>query len=139
MSQNIVGSMRSSVVDSWHHLFLVTNVEDYTKETGWDRLVRSLLNDPLLQLKIAHRLEGVVALANMLAVLQEAQLIVLALRFGLTVDDRPLNECSRREVAERLMLSTSRIAQLEREAIERLRNHIEIACPNIGDLVHRAS
>lgn len=139
MSQNIVGSMRSDIVDSWHHLFLLTNVADYTKETGWDRLVRSLLKDPLLHLKIAHRLEAVVALANMLAVLQEAQLIVLTLRFGLTVDDRPHVECSRREVAERLMLSTSRIAQLEREAIEHLRNQIAIACPNINDLVHRAS
>ena len=107
--------------DVWSRLSSLTGRPANVVNTGWDQFFKVVLDDPSLSLRVDGRIGGIARLVDLISTLSEAQLTVVALRFGLTVDDRPLVARSRREISEHLQLSVSRIAQLEREAIQALR------------------
>jgi DNA-directed RNA polymerase sigma subunit (sigma70/sigma32) len=123
----------------WEHLSQLTGVSLGGKQTGWDRLIQQIFDDPDLRLKAVHRMEAIVNLCRLLTRSSEAQFTVLALRLGLTVDDQIVAEQSRRQVSERLQLSMSRIAQLEQEALLDLRRRAAIEFPNMAHHVHRVA
>ncbi len=107
------------------------------KHTGWDRLAQIVLDDPSTRIASVRRLEAIVNFCRMLTRLSESQFVVLTLRLGLTVDDQAIETRSRQEVSNTLQLSVSRIAQLEREAIEDLRTRIILEFPDLTVYVHR--
>lgn len=123
----------------WDQLSVLTGVSVGRKQTGWDHLTQVVLNDPTIRLKSTNRLETIVNLCRMLSRLPEPQFIALALRLGLTVDDQTMVPQSRQEVSERLHLSVSRIAQLEREAIEDLRMRTATEFPGMPNHVHHVA
>ena len=128
--------LRPAANDGWERLSVLTGMTVGAKETGWDRLAQQILNDPTVRLRSIRRLEAVVTLERLLAALRDAHFTVLALRLGLTLDDQPIVEQSRRDVSERLQLSVSRIAQLEQEAIEELRAQVSSASPSLADFFY---
>jgi hypothetical protein len=119
----------------WDHLSNLTGLSIGGRQTGWDRLAQTILDDPTVRLKSVRRMEAIVNLFRMMSRLREPDFVILALRLGLTVDDQALDERSRREVSEKLQLSVSRIAQLEHEAVEDLRMRLTSEFPNFADYV----
>jgi hypothetical protein len=123
----------------WDQLSTVTGVSLGGTQTGWDRLVQQLCDDPDVRLKAVRRMEAIVSLCRLLTRLSDTHFIVLALRLGLTVDDQDIDGQSRRQVSERLRLSVSRIAQLEQEAVVDLRRRAVIEFPSMAAYVHRST
>ena len=119
----------------WDHLSNLTGLSIGGRQTGWDRLAQTILDDPNVRLKSVRRMEAIVNLFRMMSRLRESDFVILALRLGLTVDDQALDERSRREVSEKLQLSVSRIAQLEHEAVEDLRMRLASEFPDIAEYV----
>ena len=123
----------------WDHLSALTGVSLGGKQTGWDRLIQQIFDDPDIKLKTVHRLEAIVNLCRLLTRLNESRFTVLALRLGLTVDDQVVDEQSRQQVSDRLQVSVSRIAQLEQEAVLDLRRRAAIEFPNMAAYVYRVT
>lgn len=121
----------------WDRLSHLTGLTIGGKFTGWDRLAQIILDDPTIRLASVRRLEAIVNLCRMLTRLSDSQFVVLTLRLGLTVDDQPADPQSRQDASTTLQLSVSRIAQLEREAIEDLRTRITVEFPDLPAYVHR--
>lgn len=121
----------------WEYLSHLTGLAVGEKHTGWDRLAQIILDEPAVRLASIRRLEAIVNLCRMLTRLSESQFIVLTLRLGLSVDDQVVEARSRQDVSQTLQLSVSRIAQLEREAINDLRARFSFEFPDLPAYVYR--
>jgi hypothetical protein len=127
------------VTGRWDRLSNLTGISMGGRQTGWDRLAAAIMDDPAIRLKAVCRLEAIVNLCRMLTRLSETHFVVLALRYGLSVDDETIDARPRREVSERINLSVSRVAQLESEAVEDLRRRIPIEFPRFTSFVYHAT
>lgn len=103
-----------------------------------DRLVRAVLDDPTVRIRAVRRLEAVVTLCRLLTRLGEWHFAVVALRFGLTVDDQDMTVRSPQTVAQQLGLSVARVAQLEAAAIADLQRRQPQECPGLDAAIYRA-
>ena len=132
-------SLERRATARWENLSQLTGLAIGSRQTGWDRLVQVIFDDPDVRLRAVRRLECIVNLCRLLTRLPESHFIVLALRHGLTVDDRVVAEQSLSEVSEQVRLPVSRIAQIEQEAIADLRRRAGTEFPAIEAFVYRAS
>ena len=132
-------SLERRATAKWEHLSHLTGIAMGAKQTGWDRLAQAILDDPSVRLRAVRRMEAIVNLCRLLTRLKEPHFVVLALRFGLTVDDQLVTEQPRSDVSEKLQLSVSRIAQIEQEAIDDLRRRSRSEFPAMEEFVYRAN
>jgi DNA-directed RNA polymerase sigma subunit (sigma70/sigma32) len=132
-------SLDRRVSGRWEHLSQLTGIAIGAKQTGWDRLTQAILDDPSVRLRAVRRMEAIVNLCRLLTRLSEHHFVILALRYGLTVDDRVVAERSPRDVAEKARQPESRIIQLEQEAIEDLRRRARTEFPAMEAFVYRAT
>jgi hypothetical protein len=138
MSQDGLVSSERRATAKWEQLSHLTGIAMGGKQTGWDRLAQDILGDPSLRFKAVRRMEAIVNLCRLLTRLSEAHFVVLALRYGLTVDDQDVPAQSRQAVSEKLKLGVSRIAQLEQEALTDLQRRVPTEFPALADFVYRA-
>jgi DNA-directed RNA polymerase specialized sigma subunit len=90
--------------------------------TGWDRLVQAITEKPAVYLRPDQRRTAIQHVMEALCWLGETEFTVVALRYGLTPDDRDIEPRSRREASDIIDRSHSRVAQLERGGVARLRS-----------------
>lgn len=133
----IVSSERRATA-RWEQLSQLTGIAMGGKQTGWDRLAQVILDDPSLRFKAVRRMEAIVNLCRLLTRLGEAHFVVLALRYGLTVDDEDVAALSRQAISEKLKLGVSRVAQLEQDAIADLRRRLPREYPGMAEFMYAA-
>jgi DNA-directed RNA polymerase sigma subunit (sigma70/sigma32) len=136
MSMNESVSSERRARGRWDHLCHLTGLAIGGKQTGWDRLTQAILDNSDARLRAVQRLEAIVSLCRLLTRLNETHFVVLALRYGLTVDDQDVAPRSRQEISEKLSLSVSRVAQLEHEAIADLRRRVPAEIPALAEFVY---
>jgi hypothetical protein len=90
--------------------------------TGWDRLVQAITEKPAVYLRPDQRRIAIRHVMEALCWLGDTEFTVVALRYGLTPDDRDIEPRTRREASDIIDRSHSRVAQLERGGVARLRS-----------------
>jgi DNA-directed RNA polymerase sigma subunit (sigma70/sigma32) len=95
--------------------------DDPAAPSGWDHLLRAILEDPGARVSSEGRRQGIELLTDALLTLELREATVLMLRYGISPDDQPGPTCSPQMVSEQLQVSPGQVASLERCALAALR------------------